>query len=165
MIGQPSEMAIGPPLFQACPKVVKQPARIEMIENEMAKLEKPDQERLQLLLVAEFGEPLLVRGQLDAVRGCRPSESSFLGLGPDAQGSVAGRAQSSRVTSSSSRGRSGPSNSATARSYFSIPQDQKSKSTSADRRAGSTPTASSRTSTSGRAAGRGRPARREGRPK
>ena len=38
-------MAIGPPLFQACPNVVKQPARIEMIENEMAKLEKPDQER------------------------------------------------------------------------------------------------------------------------
>ena len=46
MIGQPHEMATGPPLFQAWPKVVKQPARIEMIENEMAKLEKPDQERL-----------------------------------------------------------------------------------------------------------------------
>ena len=39
--GQPQEMAIGPPLFQAWPNVVKQPARIEMIENEMAKLEKP----------------------------------------------------------------------------------------------------------------------------
>ena len=46
MIGQPHEMAIGPPLFHACPKVVKQPARIEMIENEMAKLEKLDQLRL-----------------------------------------------------------------------------------------------------------------------
>ncbi len=45
MIGQPQEIAIGPPLFQAWPNVVKQPARIEMIENEMAKLEKPDQER------------------------------------------------------------------------------------------------------------------------
>src|SRR3954468_22187859 len=45
MIGQPMEIAIGPPLFQACPKVVKQPARIEMIENEMAKFEKLDQER------------------------------------------------------------------------------------------------------------------------
>ncbi len=44
--GQPHEMAIGPPLFQACPNVVKQPARIEMIENEIAKLEKPDHVRL-----------------------------------------------------------------------------------------------------------------------
>ena len=43
--GQPIEIAIGPPLFQACPKVVKQPARMEMIEKEMAKLEKPDQVR------------------------------------------------------------------------------------------------------------------------
>ena len=46
MIGQPHEMAIGPPLFQAWPKVVKHPARIEMIENEIAKLENPDQLRL-----------------------------------------------------------------------------------------------------------------------
>ncbi len=45
MTGQPQEMAIGPPLFHAWPKVVKQPARIEMIENEMAKLEKLDHER------------------------------------------------------------------------------------------------------------------------
>ena len=45
MIGQPHEMATGPPLFQAWPNVVKQPARIEMIENEIAKLEKPDQVR------------------------------------------------------------------------------------------------------------------------
>ena len=45
MIGQPHEMAIGPPLFQAWPNVVKQPARIEMIENEMAKFENPDQVR------------------------------------------------------------------------------------------------------------------------
>ncbi len=43
--GQPREMAIGPPFVQACPNVVKQPARIEMIENEIAKLEKPDQVR------------------------------------------------------------------------------------------------------------------------
>ena len=39
--GQPIEIAIGPPLFHACPKVVKQPARIEMIENEIAKFENP----------------------------------------------------------------------------------------------------------------------------
>ena len=50
MIGQPHEMAIGPPLFHAWPKVVKQPARIEMIENEIAKLEKLDQERLSSCL-------------------------------------------------------------------------------------------------------------------
>ena len=35
----------GPPLFQAAKKFVKQPARIEMIENEIAKLVKPPQER------------------------------------------------------------------------------------------------------------------------
>ena len=58
--GQPHAIAAGPPLFQPRPKIVKQPARIEMIENEIAKLEKPDQERLQLLLVAELGEVLLV---------------------------------------------------------------------------------------------------------
>src|SRR6476659_5461463 len=46
MIGQPQEIATGPPLFQACPKVVKQPARMEMIENEIAKFEKLDQLRL-----------------------------------------------------------------------------------------------------------------------
>ncbi len=44
--GQPHAIAAGPPLFQPRPNDVKQPARIEMIENEMAKLEKPDQERL-----------------------------------------------------------------------------------------------------------------------
>ena len=45
MIGQPQAMAAGPPLFQPRPNEVKQPARIEMIENEMAKLVKPDQDR------------------------------------------------------------------------------------------------------------------------
>src|SRR3954447_17665350 len=39
MIGQPHEIAIGPPLFHACPYVVKQPARTEMIVNEIAKFE------------------------------------------------------------------------------------------------------------------------------
>ena len=37
MIGQPHEIAIGPPRFQACGYVVKQPARTEMIVNEIAK--------------------------------------------------------------------------------------------------------------------------------
>src|SRR3954447_22584793 len=50
MIGQPQEIAIGPPLFQAWPKVVKQPARMEMIEKEMAKFEKPDQDRFSSCL-------------------------------------------------------------------------------------------------------------------
>ncbi len=45
MSGQPMEIAIGPPLFQPCAKVVKQPARIEIIEKEIAKLEKPLQLR------------------------------------------------------------------------------------------------------------------------
>jgi hypothetical protein len=43
--GHPIDMATGPPLFQACAKVVKQPVRIEIMENEMAKLENPDQVR------------------------------------------------------------------------------------------------------------------------
>ena len=41
-IGQPQAMAAGPPLFQPSAKLVKQPARMEMIENEIAKFENPD---------------------------------------------------------------------------------------------------------------------------
>lgn len=44
--GQPSEIATGPPLFHACANVVKQPARMEIIEKEIAKFENA----LQLLL-------------------------------------------------------------------------------------------------------------------
>ena len=44
-IGQPQAMAAGPPLFQPRPNEVKQPARIEMIEKEIAKFENPDHER------------------------------------------------------------------------------------------------------------------------
>ena len=44
-IGQPQAIAAGPPLFQPRPNEVKQPARMEMMENEIAKLLKPDQER------------------------------------------------------------------------------------------------------------------------
>ena len=44
-IGQPQAIAAGPPLFQPSPNEEKQPARIEMIENEIAKLENPDQDR------------------------------------------------------------------------------------------------------------------------
>ena len=41
MIGQPTEIATGPPLFQAWLNVVKHPDKIEMIENETAKFENP----------------------------------------------------------------------------------------------------------------------------
>ena len=39
--GHAIEIAIGPPFFRACPYVVKQPARMQMIAKEIAKLEKP----------------------------------------------------------------------------------------------------------------------------
>jgi hypothetical protein len=41
MIGQPTEIATGPPLFQAWLNVVKHPDKIEIIENETAKFENP----------------------------------------------------------------------------------------------------------------------------
>ena len=50
IIGHPIDIATGPPLFHAWAKVVKHPAKIEMIENEIAKLEKPDQERFSSCL-------------------------------------------------------------------------------------------------------------------
>ena len=46
-IGHDHEIEIGPPLFKPAPKLVKHPARIEMIENEIAKLENPDQLRFR----------------------------------------------------------------------------------------------------------------------
>ena len=63
-IGHDHEIEIGPPLLKPAPKLVKQPARIEMIENEIAKLEKPDQRPVQVLPVPELGQVLLVVGQL-----------------------------------------------------------------------------------------------------
>ena len=50
MTGQPIEIATGPPLLNACPKLVKQPASTEMIEKEIAKLEKLLQPRLSSCL-------------------------------------------------------------------------------------------------------------------
>lgn len=50
MSGQPIEIATGPPLFQACANVVKHPARIEMIENEIAKFENELHVRLSYCL-------------------------------------------------------------------------------------------------------------------
>jgi hypothetical protein len=50
MTGHPIEMATAPPSFQACPKVVKQPLRMQMIVSEIAKLENPLQPRLSSCL-------------------------------------------------------------------------------------------------------------------
>src|SRR5262245_463369 len=44
-IAQVHEIETGPPLLKPAPKLVKQPARIEMMENEIAKFENPDHER------------------------------------------------------------------------------------------------------------------------
>ena len=49
-IGHPQAIAAGPPLFHPAKKVVKHPARIEMIENEIAKFENPDQDLLSSCL-------------------------------------------------------------------------------------------------------------------
>ena len=48
--GQPQAMAAGPPPFHPLEKVVKHPARMEMMEKLMAKLEKPDQDRFSSCL-------------------------------------------------------------------------------------------------------------------
>jgi hypothetical protein len=53
-IGQDQEIEIGPPLLKPAPKFVKHPARIEMIENEIAKFENPDHERLSSWLYPSF---------------------------------------------------------------------------------------------------------------
>jgi hypothetical protein len=50
MTGQPIDMATGPPLFQAWPKVVKQPDKTEIMEKETAKFENPLQRRLNSCL-------------------------------------------------------------------------------------------------------------------
>ena len=66
MIGQPHEMAIGPPLLKPWPKVVKQPARMEMIEADR-EVAEPGPGAFQLLLVTERGEMLLVVGQVRVI--------------------------------------------------------------------------------------------------
>ena len=62
-IGQPHEIAIGPPLLKPWPKVVKHPARIEMIENEIGEVREAGPGAVELLLVAELGQPALVVGE------------------------------------------------------------------------------------------------------
>ncbi len=48
--GHAIEIAIGPPFLSAWPYVVKQPARMQMIENEIAKFENPLQPRFSSCL-------------------------------------------------------------------------------------------------------------------
>ena len=55
-IGHDHEIEIGPPLLKPAPKLVKQPARMEMIENEIAKFENPDHDRLRSCLYPRLGE-------------------------------------------------------------------------------------------------------------
>src|SRR6185503_4952736 len=80
-IGHDHEIEIGPPLLKPAPKFVKQPARIEMIENEIAKLEKPDQDRLRS---CEY--PSLARcfsSSVSSLTGSRASDiaATFSGYG------------------------------------------------------------------------------------
>src|SRR5262249_44397923 len=43
--GQPNAISAGPPIVSPCPYSVTAPVKIEIIENDMAKLEKPPIER------------------------------------------------------------------------------------------------------------------------
>src|SRR6185436_16032666 len=70
MIGQPHEIAIGPPLFHAWPYVVKQPARTEMIVNEIAKFEKPLHDRCS---ACEYPSSASLRSSSDCCCGCTVS--------------------------------------------------------------------------------------------
>src|SRR3954454_3102407 len=53
-IAHDHESEIGPPLLNPAPKFVRQPARMEMIENEIAKFENPDHDRLRSCLYPSF---------------------------------------------------------------------------------------------------------------
>src|SRR3954452_22975023 len=75
-IGQVHEMEIGPPLLKPAPKLVKHPARIEMIENEMAKFENPDQERLSSCLYPSFASIASSSESFDVSAMAAPSRGS-----------------------------------------------------------------------------------------
>src|SRR6476620_4952012 len=89
MIGQPQAIAAGPPLFQPAKNVVKHPARIEMIVNEMAKFEKPDHERLSSCLYpssarrrsSSFSSIVSATARLPRVRSCPDDVDQFVELG------------------------------------------------------------------------------------
>ena len=71
MTGHAMEIAIGPPLFSACPYVVKHPASTEMIENEIARLENRSS-RGPTPACTQARETLLVN---PGVSGCRGHKS------------------------------------------------------------------------------------------
>src|SRR3954447_22058619 len=75
-IGHDHEIEIGPPLLKPAPKLVKQPARIEMMEKEIAKLENPDQVRLRSWLY-----PSLARVFSSSVSSATPTGSCASGIG------------------------------------------------------------------------------------
>src|SRR5262245_18497776 len=83
MSGQPQAIAAGPPLFQPRPNEVKQPARIEMIENEMAKLEKPEHDRCNSCTWTS-----LARCCSSSVKCSWPSGTAVLLRGSDSAGSL-----------------------------------------------------------------------------
>src|SRR5579859_5884592 len=111
MIGQPHAMAAGPPPFQPAKNVVKQPARIEMIENEIAKFEKPDQLRFSSCLYPSSAS------RFSSSSSCMVVATAF-----------SPRFQVGCCASLTRRPNSWLSNVSTARSYFSMPHDQKSNS-------------------------------------
>ncbi len=83
-IGHDHEIEIGPPLLKPAPKLVKQPARIEMIENEMAKLEKPDHERFRSWLYPSFARcfssSVSSRAWWDSMGSCASGMWHLLGV-------------------------------------------------------------------------------------
>src|SRR5580693_7203539 len=84
-IGQPKAIAAGPPLFQPRPKLVKQPARIEMIENEMAKLEKPDHDRFNSCLYPSSASRCSSALSTVSVTDALPVRSRLLDVGYQAK--------------------------------------------------------------------------------
>src|SRR5262245_23846698 len=74
-IGHVDEIEIGPPLLKPAPKLVKQPARMEMIEKEIAKLENPDQERWR-----SWRYPSLARCSSSALSPCGSMASCASGI-------------------------------------------------------------------------------------
>src|SRR3954453_17540904 len=75
-IGHDHEMEIGPPLLKPAPKLVKHPARIEMIENELEKFENPDQERLSSFFAPSFASIASSSESFDVSAMAAPSRGS-----------------------------------------------------------------------------------------
>src|SRR3954463_8750851 len=76
MIGHDHEIETGPPFAIPAPYVVRQPARIEMIENEMAKFENPDQDRESSCLYPSFASIASSSESFDVSAMAAPSRGS-----------------------------------------------------------------------------------------